>query len=254
MKRIMMNKTKIALVGVLLLLGVLYVSNRDTPPVTGPNFQFSSVDGYAFPEPLKEQIKTTTHAAILMAQSQFPEISEKINFNFIPVNRDLSKVKGVSGRADRSYEIEINISTAYEGGAEKAVADGLKVVLLHELHHVARGWLVQDNKFGPGIDIAAINEGLADVFAEELMGFPQANYTDNPDFDAWTQEILALPKSANYGEWMFMLPDGREAVGYRTGAWLVKKAQKNTGKTIQALSKMTIDEIYHAAGYQRINS
>jgi hypothetical protein len=86
------------------------------------------------------------------------------------------------------------------------------------------GWTIHGNKFGQGIDIATINEGLADVFAELQVGYPHGSYTNTVDYDAWAKEILALPKNANYGQWMYAHPDGRAVIGYRTGAYLVKKA------------------------------
>ena len=159
-------------------------------------------------------------------------------------------VNGITGRADRPNEIEISLSSSYKGGLAQAIKDGREVTLFHELHHTVRGWTIYVNKFDQGIDIATINEGLADVFAEIQAGHPHSNYTDVVDYEAWTKEILALPKNANYGQWMFAHPDGREAIGYRTGAYLVKKAMKASNKDILALSKMSIKAIYKLAGFE----
>jgi uncharacterized protein YjaZ len=50
---------------------------------------------------------------------------------------------------------------------------------------------------------------------------------------------------------MNQLPDGRTAVGYRTGAWLVKKAMSNSEMSIVELSDLSVSEIYQLAGYSR---
>jgi hypothetical protein len=105
------------------------------------------------------------------------------------------------------------------------------------------------NEFSQGIDIAAINEGLADVFAESQVGRAMDRMSTDVDFLSWTNEIKALPKDANYGEWMGTHPDGREAVGYRTGAYLVRAAIKNSGKDIVTLSYYSIEDIYELAGH-----
>jgi len=44
-------------------------------------------------------------------------------------------------------------------------------------------------------------------------------------------------------------PDGREAIGYRAGAYLVRAALKNSGKDIVTLSYYSIKDIYQLAGY-----
>ena len=77
--------------------------------------------------------------------------------------------------------------------------------------------------------------------------------TDSPPEEAiahlWALEILALPKDANYGKWMFQHPDGREAIGYRTGNFIVRKAMLNSKKSILSLGKYTPEEIWEMAGY-----
>ncbi|EAP88887.1 hypothetical protein OA2633_01024 [Oceanicaulis alexandrii HTCC2633] len=69
-------------------------------------------------------------------------------------------------------------------------------------------------------------------------------------FNAWAEEIRALPQNANYGEWMFAHPDGREAIGYRTGAELVRRAMANSGLGIVELSAYSPDEIWRMAGFE----
>ncbi|GLR69634.1 DUF2268 domain-containing putative Zn-dependent protease [Agaribacter marinus] len=221
-----------------------------------PLFTFVPSETADFTAEQENRIKKITVKVIAKVQKSFPSLSNKINFNFLMEDRDLTIVNGVAGRADRANSIEINISSIYAGGVDKAIDDSLKRTLFHELHHIARGWLVLETKFGYGIDIAAINEGLAEVYSELEAGHSNANYTGNPDFDAWTKEILALPVQAHseYAQWMFQHSDGRQAIGYRTGAWIVKKAMAASGKDIEELTQMSVKDIYAAAGYKFRNN
>ncbi|WP_371185839.1 DUF2268 domain-containing putative Zn-dependent protease [Thalassotalea maritima] len=222
----------------------------------GPQFTFVASATADFTAAQQERIKKLTVKVITKMRKSFPALSNKIHFNMLMVDRDLTLVNGVAGRADRANAIEINISSLYAGGVDKAIEDSLTVALFHELHHVVRGWLVLENKFEHGIDIAAINEGLAEVYSELEAGHPHGNYSTTADFDAWTKEILALPVEAHgkYAQWMFQHPDGRQAIGYRTGAWIVKKAMATSGKGIVELTQMSVKDIYALAGYQFRNS
>jgi uncharacterized protein YjaZ len=215
-----------------------------------PNLVFLEDGENTFSDDQKTSIERTTKEVMEKTRTLLPDLMHTIQFTINTTGRDLSAVRGVTGRADRVDEIEITISTSYPGGIDGAVIDGLRATLFHELHHTVRGWTIHGNKFGYGIDIAAINEGLADVFAEIQTGHNHNSYSDDTDFHAWAQEILALPKTANYGEWMFQHPDGREAIGYRTGTWLVKRALRNSDHDILSLSQQSVGEIYQLAGYE----
>ena len=196
-----------------------------------------------------QKVKTIADKTIETMRNLMPGLAEKITFNIKLLDRDLGIVNGVTGRADLKDEIEISVSTQFEGGIGAAIDAGLEGVLFHELHHTIRGWVIKNNAFSPGIAIAAVNEGLADVFAETQVGHRLNTLTNDEDFDAWVKEILALPVTANYGQWMFMHPDGRIAVGYRSGEYVVKKAMQNSGKDIIELSALSVAEIYQLAGY-----
>ncbi|MDG1752685.1 MAG: DUF2268 domain-containing putative Zn-dependent protease [Thalassotalea sp.] len=197
----------------------------------------------------KKEIQKVVQTTITKMYKLMPELAAKINFNIRLIDRDLTMVYGVTGRADKKDEIEISLSSTYQGGISQAIKDGLVGTVFHELHHTVRGWTMYDNKFPQGIDTASINEGLADVFAEIQIDRSMNRMSTNINFDVWVEEIKALPKNANYGDWMGLHPDGREAVGYRTGAYIVKRAMKNSGKDIIAMSKLSVEDIYILAGH-----
>ena len=240
----------------IILLSFLFVSNTYSysgviNEVATATFTFKDNKNIQFSDKQKTTIKSITESTIAKTRRLMPELADSIHFNVLIIDRDLSMVNGTTGRADKPTEIELSFSSTYKNGIDAAIQDGLEVTLFHELHHTVRGWTIYGNKFSRGIDIAAINEGLADVFAEIQAGYPHSKYPDDVDFDAWTREILALPKNANYGQWMFAHPDGREAIGYRTGAYVIKKAMKKSGKGILDLSKMSVSKLYKLAGYSK---
>jgi hypothetical protein len=150
---------------------------------------------------------------------------------------------GLNGRSDAPGVVVIDISTGFPGGISAAVNKNLSRLVFHEFHHQARGWTMTGNKFGPGIPIAAVNEGLAVVFSEQYADGTFEKLSNPENGDLWLKEILALPIDANYGHWMSQHPDGRFAIGYRTGMYLVNKAMTDSGKNILELSRLSPDEI-----------
>ena len=216
----------------------------------GIQARFESAGDVSFTAEQRTRIQSildNTHAAVRAA---FPELAEIVEVTVVPVERDLSSVGGVSGRADAPGRILIEISTQGEGGIDAALGDGLAPAFAHELHHLVRGWTMMENRFGPGIAIAAANEGLAVAYSEQLTG---RHYEGNapPAADVahdWALEIRDLPVNADYGQWMFAHPDGREGVGYRTGRYIVQQAMDQSGQDAIALTEATPEEIWAMAG------
>jgi len=234
----------------LILLTTTFFSTLAMAESNLANFKYIDNEQHQLTEQQKKKIEETTKQTILDFEKLLPQLKRPINFTVRIIDRNLKDVYGVSGRADKDDAVEISISATYQGGIDASIKQGLRGTVFHELHHTSRGWTIYDNKFPRGIDVAAINEGLADVFAEVQIEREMNKMPKTEDFTNWTKEILALPKDANYGQWMFEHPDGREAIGYRTGAHIVKLAMKNSGKDIVTLSKMTIKEIYDLAGFK----
>ncbi len=248
------NSIKILFLTILIICFGLYINFSTSIEITKDgniktNFVFENSEEEKFSAQNMQEIKEVIKNTITKMYVLMPELAAEINFNIRLIDRDLTIVYGVTGRADNKDEIEISLSSIYQGGISQAIKDGLASTVFHELHHTVRGWTINKNKFPQGIDTAAINEGLADVFAEMQTNQAMNKMSTDVDFPAWIKEIKALPKNANYGEWMGTHPDGREAVGYRTGAYLVKTAMKNSGKDIVTLSYYSIADIYSLAGY-----
>ncbi len=206
-----------------------------------------------FTQPEKELIHAYLMNSEKEVRSLLPNLPDSIQVQLEIVDWNLESVGGVSGRAESNSPplVLIQISNTHPSGIMGAINAGLKSTVYHEFHHLVRGWAIQDNKFEPGIAIAMVNEGLAEVFAEQYTGqeFEANHIPEHVNADDWVKELLALPRDASYQEWMFEHPDGRTSIGYRTGNYVIKKAMEKSGKNILALSNLAPNEILKLAGY-----
>ena len=181
-----------------------------------------------------------------------PKLTENIRLIVTIIDRNIDVVGGVTGRAETHApgELLIELSNVFPGGIKEAAKTALASTLFHEIHHIYRGWAIRDNKFGPGISNAMVNEGLAVAFSEIYTGeITDGNsYTD--EADNWVKEILALPLDASYSQWvMGEHPDGRTYIGYRTGNYLIHKTMEKSNMNILELSELSPDEIIKLGGY-----
>ncbi len=199
---------------------------------------------------ITEVIEATEHDVRLL----LPSLPPMIDFTVEIIDRNLDIVSGVAGWSQAHSpkgDIHLLLSNAYPGGVVGAARAGLAPAVYHELHHLARGWTLDGNKYGPGIATAAVNEGLAVVFAEEYTGIRDVGNSYPEEVDSWVREILTLPKNADYMQWVSgEHPDGRTFIGYRAGNYLIRKALERSGKSILEFSKMTPEAILALAGYE----
>ncbi|WP_417690258.1 DUF885 family protein [Pseudidiomarina sp.] len=164
------------------------------------------------------------------------------------VDDNLDEVGGVTGVAMTPEQIDISIARQFQAGLDKAIAEGLLATLYHEFHHLVRGWTVEQNEFLPSIPNAAVNEGLAVVFAEQMSGVRES-WLDYPDHVAqWLDEILELPLRSDYQQWMMGThPDGRKYVGYRVGKYVIESALKHSELSINELTFKPVTELIEFA-------
>ena len=207
-------------------------------------FQFTVED--------KQLIESIVVESEKSVRALLPGLTENIRLVVTIVDRNLEVAEGVSGRAETHTpgEVIIEISNVFPGGVKEAVKTSLASTVFHELHHIYRGWAIRDNKFGRGISIAMVNEGLAVAFSEIYTGtiVDGNSYTD--DADDWVKEIILLPVDADYAKWvMGEHPDGRTSIAYRAGNYLIHEVMAKTDKDILELSELSPDEILKLGGY-----
>lgn len=132
-----------------------------------------------------------------------------------------------------------------------AIANGhLRSTLFHELHHLARGYVVRGGSRRTSFMDVVVSEGMATAFERDFAGArpPWGAYPE--DVSVWVDELVALPMSAfgSYAKWMLEHPDGRRWIGYRAGTYIVDQAMAASGKSSADLVLAGTAEVLQLAG------
>ena len=226
-------------------------SNVKNSPIEKVDVVFQE-DSLKFTESQKVFIREVISNSEEEVRNLLPNLPDSIKVIVENVDWNLDIVNGVTGRTETNHPplVLVQISNNYQGGVIDSVYQGIKSTIFHEFHHLSRGWAIQDNKFGPGISNAMVNEGLAVAFTEIYTGNIIDVNSYPEEADNWVKEILALPPDASYAQWvMGEHPDGRTYIGYRTGNFLARRAMNISGKNILELSSLMPNEIIKLAGY-----
>jgi len=149
----------------------------------------------------------------------------------------------VSGRRIRWV-----VNPCLHGGLASIARTQLRCTLFHELHHLARGTVMEGDGPRPTLMDAVISEGLATAFERDAAGrkAPWSEYP--PEVTSWVEELLRVPAAASYRSWMFQHPDGRRWIGYRAGVYIVDQARQKTGLSAAQLVRASTYEVLGLAG------
>jgi hypothetical protein len=226
-------------------------SNVKKSPIANVDVVFQE-DSLKFTEPHKVFIREAISNSEEEVRNLLPNLPDSIKVIVESVDWNLDIVNGVTGRTETNYPplVLIQISNNFREGVIDSLYQGIRSTIFHEFHHLSRGWAIQDNKFGPGISNAMVNEGLAVAFTEIYTGNINDVNSYTEEAHKWVNEILLLPPDASYAQWvMGEHPDGRTYIGYRTGNFLARRAMNNSGKSILELSNLLPNELIELAGY-----
>jgi len=93
-----------------------------------------------------------------------------------------------------------------------------------------------------------VAEGLATAFERDAGGSrpPWGQYT--AEAKEWVAELVKLPVSAPYEQWMFRHPDGRRWIGYRAGTYIADRAIAASGFSAADLVNVATSEVMRMAG------
>lgn len=202
----------------------------------------------AFDESTRQWMVDTVHAVEREVRLLLPGLPQRIVVTIEHFDVDLRQVGGVAGRAEEPGFVTILVSDSSTANVAE-LQSSLRSSVFHEFHHLIRGWTINENRFGPGIQIAIVNEGLAQVFAELYSGTSYARFDYPSEAEEWLQEILELPTDASYNVWMNDHPDGRVAIGYRIGRYVVHQAMERSELSILELSDLSPAEVLALAGH-----
>ena len=247
-----MNLVKIIVVAISTLLINPNHSESKPDTIVPVTITFLEKNG-EFSKEEKAHIQNLIYTSEKKIRGLMPTLPDSVQVQVEIVDWNLNEVGGVTGRTQSNTPplVIIQISKTFPGGIQAALNRGLASTLYHEFHHLALGWAIQDNKFPPGIDTAMVIEGLAEVFAEEYteQTFAANHIPEDVDPEEWIKEILDLPQNASYRHWMFEHPDGRRAIGYKAGTYLIRKTMRTSDKNVIELSGLSPKQILEMNGY-----
>lgn len=229
-----------------------FTSNAQTSEPSGLNIDYVE-NSIKFSAGEKNLITKTVTSCEKSIRRLLPDLPKNIKVIVEIMPRKIDEVGGTTGRAqkhDPDGEVYVYISSLYPGGVTAAVNASLSYTIHHEFHHLARGWSMIGNKYGKGIDIAMVNEGLAVVFAEVYSHQLFEGNSIPAEAEKWVLEVLDLPIDANYNSWMNQHPDGRMGIGYRSGSFVVRRAMGHSGKDILEMTQLEPETIIELAGYK----
>lgn len=155
---------------------------------------------------------------------------------------------GVGAAAIAPGVVACTVDPNHPAGLKQIVKSELRITLLHELHHLVRGFVLYGGRPARTFMDFVVAEGLATAFERDVGGRtpPWGEYPD--EVRDWVGELLALPLDAPYHHWMFTHPDGRRWIGYRTGTYIADQAIAASGMSAAALAALETDEVLRLAG------
>jgi hypothetical protein len=135
------------------------------------------------------------------------------------------------------------------GGVTAIAQSHLRHTLFHEMHHLVRGWTFYGGAPSDSFMHGVVSEGLATAFARDAAGddAPWGQYSAD-EACAWVAELRALPRDANYQQWMFQHPDGRRWIGYRAGTFIADEAIARGKTSAAALVETPWDGVLALSG------
>lgn len=156
---------------------------------------------------------------------------------------------GAGGYASNSDWIQIAVDpTRTDIEIKEIIENKIPLSVYHEINHVARWSTVG---YGEKIPETLITEGLAIVFAEKNWSAFRAPWGEYSETEIKTfLEILRhrdVKSKYNHSEWFF--GKGKPKwLGYKVGAYIVRKALLNSKISIEELTKLPAGEVLKLSG------
>lgn len=142
------------------------------------------------------------------------------------------------------------INSGHVDRADSLAAVSLRRTLFHELHHQARGWVMEGGAPRQTFMDGPIAEGLATAFERDEAHWepPWAAYPSPEVAVEWVHQLRGLSLNADYRQWMFFHEDGRRWIGYRAGTFIVDRAMLASGLKATDLVQTPTSEVLALAG------
>lgn len=192
--------------------------------------EFRDREGHVFSEAEQAVIVRIANTAVAEVREVLPEVPRSVTL-VVSSGEGVIPETGELGMAPEPGRVTWTVDASRSEGVIAIARARLRSTLFHELHHLARGYVVRGGAPRTSFMDAVVSEGMATAFERDFAGArpPWAEYP--ADVSAWVEELLALPMSAfaSYSKWMLEHPDGRRWIGYRAGTYIVDQAMSTSG-------------------------
>ena len=191
-------------------------------------------------------IRHIVEATVAEARAHLPGLVEEL-YVLVHQTTTVMAETGAGGYALGPHVVRIDFDPALDMVA--VARRSVRHTLLHELHHAARLAVRPQEVALVSWPATAVFEGLASVFESTVGGIdvPWRAY-DEDVIEAWATELFAQPVDEHAHWWRFAHPDGRTAIVYRVGSWIVDRAAARSARTAADLVGVSAEEVLELAG------
>jgi hypothetical protein len=209
--------------------------------------EFADTSRYTFPAGVREAVREVCVQVQEEMPALLPALSRRVEVLVVAGDHGSPEI-GSTGSSVAPRLVVWTVDPNRPEGVVEIVNARLRHALFHEFHHLARGWLFYGGEPVDSFMDGVICEGLATAFErDEAESVPPWGQYDS-QVESWVLELMALPKDAPYGDWMFRHPDGRRWIGYRAGTHIADRAIKRGGRSAAELVNTPSAEILSMAG------
>lgn len=196
---------------------------------------------------VRELIRDVAAAAHAEARLHLPGLADRLIL-LVYSGSNVIPEAGIGAAAIAPGVIACTLDPGHPSGLEQIVTSELRITLLHELHHLVRGFVMYGGKPAKTFMDFVVAEGLATAFERDVGGRvpPWGEYPD--EVRDWVDELRALPVDAPYQHWMFVHPDGRRWIGYRAGTYIADRAIAASSTSAGARAALETEEVLRLAG------
>lgn len=204
---------------------------------------YTETDFWDNRQSLKKRYEAKVTRAYEAVKKLLPDVPGNVSFVVQTEALDTIPETGEGGWIKHSRLVLLSIDPGLPYG-EEALLTNTRHTVFHELNHAAR---YENGIYHKSFIDSCIMEGLATVFEREFAKYrPLYGEYDATEVEAWLEEIMNQADVDHY-QYMFRHEDGRRWIGYKVGTFLVDEAMKNSGKSVQELTRLECDEIFKLA-------
>jgi uncharacterized protein YjaZ len=209
--------------------------------------EFAHTTAYAFAEEVRRAVQEVCAATAPELRALLPALPPRVEL-FVTAGSGVIPETGETGSAVTPRLVVWTVDPQRPEGVEAIVRAHLRPALFHEFHHLVRGWVFYGGEPPESFMYGVVCEGLATAFERDAAGSNPPWGTYPAEVESWVTELLSLPVSASYTDWMIQHPDGRRWIGYRAGTFIADRAIGASGRSAAALAQTPTAEILRLAG------